>query len=554
MLLTWIFAASFFAVVAGDTSSYIFCVTAGGTWIDSTTAKGSPTCKGYNARFESKTKKEAEDACAYKVPFDVVGVQTGWPTLCDFEVRATCPDGYIQLNHECFRATSVLIYQHQARAACKNLTGVDGTLLKLTSSRLQRDIYAAFTNLHGLWLDVDGRRNKNGELESSLDVLYKWKRPRNTINTGGSNETHQLMAITQAGVWEVGAHRILYDVSNSVKAMAICKFKPTPSMRSFEETSDVLNSIGIDSNVYHKMMLISFPSMFRYERDPQNNDQIVPEELHEKCKKLCESFGMPCYAAVPNAKNAKDMLDFMRKNDIKYALTPILRSTVPSATRDCSHNGGGAARSQFSGIDPLQAAGHLCLPNDGPGRACEVAGGREVDGPALAQACANRTRHRRRPSSGQLLEKKGTQRRLLGYSACRSYFSIESSSSVDATDHQIGRGPVGVRQDPGENQEISFTWFEPKIGSNMEPSESGSVKEPRPGVSLTDQSWNSEVNFVEIRVLGNESGKDKEVCQPEEKPVEVSSNKLKPLVMPISDTRRLANRKCNPELARCMSP
>ncbi|CAD6194837.1 unnamed protein product [Caenorhabditis auriculariae] len=43
------------------------------------------------------------------------------------------------------------------------------------------------------------------------------------------------------------------------------------------------------------------------------------------------------------------------------------------------------------------------------------------------------------------------------------------SSSVDATDHQIGRGPVGVRQDPGENQEISFTWFEPKIGSNMEP-------------------------------------------------------------------------------------
>ncbi|CAD6199474.1 unnamed protein product [Caenorhabditis auriculariae] len=42
-------------------------------------------------------------------------------------------------------------------------------------------------------------------------------------------------------------------------------------------------------------------------------------------------------------------------------------------------------------------------------------------------------------------------------------------SSVDATDHQIGRGPVGVRQDPGENQEISFTWFEPKIGSNMEP-------------------------------------------------------------------------------------
>ncbi|CAD6199632.1 unnamed protein product [Caenorhabditis auriculariae] len=299
MLLTWIFAASFFAVVAGDTSAYIFCLTAGGSW--EAPAKGPPICRGYNARFESKTKKEAEDACAYKVPFDVVGVKTGWPTLCDFEVRATCPDGYIQLHRECFRATSVLIYQHQARAACRNLTGVDGTLLKLTSSKLQWEIYAAFTNLHGLWLDVDGRRNKNGELESSLDVLYKWKRPRNTISTGGSNETHQLMAITQAGVWEVGAHRILYDVPNSVKAMAICKFKPTAQ------------SIGISSNVYDKMMLLSFSNMYRYERDPQNENQINPVELHEKCKSLCESFGMPCYAVVPTANNAKDLLDFMRK-------------------------------------------------------------------------------------------------------------------------------------------------------------------------------------------------------------------------------------------------
>ncbi|CAD6187770.1 unnamed protein product [Caenorhabditis auriculariae] len=47
---------------------------------------------------------------------------------------------------------------------------------------------------------------------------------------------------------------------------------------------------------------------------------------------------------------------------------------------------------------------------------------------------------------------------------------VIQSSSVDATDHQIGRGPVGVRQDPAENQEISFTLFEAKIGSNMEPS------------------------------------------------------------------------------------
>ncbi|CAD6192633.1 unnamed protein product [Caenorhabditis auriculariae] len=52
--------------------------------------------------------------------------------------------------------------------------------------------------------------------------------PYSVREQGGSNETHQLMAITQAGVWEVEAHRILYDVPNSVEAMTICKFKPTP--------------------------------------------------------------------------------------------------------------------------------------------------------------------------------------------------------------------------------------------------------------------------------------------------------------------------------------
>ncbi|CAD6196848.1 unnamed protein product [Caenorhabditis auriculariae] len=58
--------------------------------------------------------------------------------------------------------------------------------------------------------------------------------------SGGSNETHQLMAITQAGVWEVGAHRILYDVPNSVEAMTICKFKPTPNLASFHHSGLVL--------------------------------------------------------------------------------------------------------------------------------------------------------------------------------------------------------------------------------------------------------------------------------------------------------------------------
>ncbi|CAD6196669.1 unnamed protein product [Caenorhabditis auriculariae] len=56
-----------------------------------------------------------------------------------------------------------------------------------------------------------------------------------------------------------------------------------------------------------------------------------------------------------------------------------------------------------------------------------------------------------------------------GCSGSAGSFPAVRSLSVDATDHQIGRGPVGVRQDPGENQEISYTWFEPKIGSNMEP-------------------------------------------------------------------------------------
>ncbi|CAD6200231.1 unnamed protein product [Caenorhabditis auriculariae] len=59
------------------------------------------------------------------------------------------------------------------------------------------------------------------------------------------------------------------------------------------------------------------------------------------------------------------------------------------------------------------------------------------------------------------------------YDTWNVHFTYESPPtylfSVEATDHQIGRGPVGVRQDPGENQEISFTWFEPKIGSNIEP-------------------------------------------------------------------------------------
>ncbi|CAD6199633.1 unnamed protein product [Caenorhabditis auriculariae] len=372
MLLKWIFAASFFAVVAGDTSAYIFCLTAGGSW--EAPAKGPPICRGYNARFESKTKKEAEDACAYKVPFDVVGVKTGWPTLCDFEVRASCPDDWIQIDHECYRANSVLIYQHQARAVCKNITGVDGTLFKLTSTRLQWEIYAAFTNLPGLWMDVEGKRNEKGDLESSLGQLYKWRRPRHTIDTGGSTETHQLMAITQAGVWEVGAHQILYDVPNSVKAMALCKFKPTPSMKSFQETSDILNSIGMKSNVYNNMMLVSFPSMFRFEKDPQNENQISPADLHDKCKSLCEPFGMPCYAAVPNANNAKDMLDFMKKNEIKYALTPILRSTVPKASGDCSQDGGGAARNQFSGVDPLLTKDPLPVSywKNGPKDACSA--------------------------------------------------------------------------------------------------------------------------------------------------------------------------------------
>ncbi|CAD6192625.1 unnamed protein product [Caenorhabditis auriculariae] len=62
--------------------------------------------------------------------------------------------------------------------------------------------------------------------------LFKAAGRITVVRIGGSNETHQLMAITQAGVWEVEAHRILYDVPNSVEAMTICKFKPTPSMKS----------------------------------------------------------------------------------------------------------------------------------------------------------------------------------------------------------------------------------------------------------------------------------------------------------------------------------
>ncbi|CAD6197997.1 unnamed protein product [Caenorhabditis auriculariae] len=62
----------------------------------------------------------------------------------------------------------------------------------------------------------------------ALKLYFCHKKDRPSASLGGSNETHQLMAITQAGVWEVEAHRILYDVPNSVEAMTICKFKPTP--------------------------------------------------------------------------------------------------------------------------------------------------------------------------------------------------------------------------------------------------------------------------------------------------------------------------------------
>ncbi|CAD6189809.1 unnamed protein product [Caenorhabditis auriculariae] len=103
------------------------------------------------------------------------------------------------------------------------------------------------------------------------------------------------------------------------------------------------------------------------------------------------------------------------------------------------------------------------------------------------------------------------------------------SSSVDATDHQIGRGPVGVRQDPGENQEISFTCFKPKTGSNMEPRSEAScytTLKPTETDGLTDsQSYKKLV--IPIRSI-----------------IGTPNNKLKPLVMPKSDRRRLASRKC----------
>ncbi|CAD6199967.1 unnamed protein product [Caenorhabditis auriculariae] len=105
------------------------------------------------------------------------------------------------------------------------------------------------------------------------------------------------------------------------------------------------------------------------------------------------------------------------------------------------------------------------------------------------------------------------------------------------------------RQDPGENQEISFTWFEPKIGSSMEPRQDPGENqeisftwfEPKIGSSMEprqDPGENQEISFTwfEPKIGSN--------MEP--------SNKLKPLVMPVSDTRRLANRKCNPELARCI--